>query len=419
MPRVLIIEDNAKVADIVLQHLRKKGLDADTASDGPSGLRSFAAGTYDLLLVDIRLPQLSGDEVCRKVRASGRGKTIPIILMSGIVKDPSEIAALRQELGISAFLTKPFTSDALLDAVAAVLRTAAPSQAPPAGPQGAGGAQQPQNIQGDLSRTPFEKVLLYLLRNRGTGMLTVSREAAVRRFSFVGGAPIEAELRSGDDDFGTYLSRRNLVSSTELAAYRVHRTRQEEDPRDLFVKMGCLTPERFSEENRSFLNDRLVECFAWRTGTVLFTWRPAFVRELPAAMVFLPGIFYRGFRSHLPPAVLSAFLGEKGHLYISRTPAFYDYQNQLATVVPSTELFELINGLSTCSGISSVLDSEDTAVLLYTLDYLQAVSYGPTPQRSSLAPAFPLRKAAPRQREQPEEVETFEDLGGELSELAG
>ena len=71
MPRVLIIEDNAKVADIVLQLLRKKGLDADIATDGPGGLRSFAAGTYDLLLVDIRLRS------CPATRSAGRCAQAP------------------------------------------------------------------------------------------------------------------------------------------------------------------------------------------------------------------------------------------------------------------------------------------------------------------------------------------------------
>jgi curved DNA-binding protein CbpA len=79
-------------------------------------------------------------------------------------------------------------------------------------------------------------------------------------------------------------------------------------------------------------------------------------------------------------------------------------------------LFDLINGELTCSGIISTFDTDDVAIVLYTLDYLKLLSYSTTPQRSNLAPPFPIRERKQRQLER--DAETFEDLGGELSELA-
>jgi curved DNA-binding protein CbpA len=84
--------------------------------------------------------------------------------------------------------------------------------------------------------------------------------------------------------------------------------------------------------------------------------------------------------------------------------------------LPVPELFDLINGVTTCSGIVSVFDSHDAAVVLYTLDYLKVLSYSPAPKRSTTMPPFPVRERKARQSKK--EAEAFEDLGGELSELA-
>jgi curved DNA-binding protein CbpA len=149
---------------------------------------------------------------------------------------------------------------------------------------------------------------------------------------------------------------------------------------------------------------------------VLFTWGLTVVRTVPAAEAFTPSLFYQGFRSHLPPDRLNAFLKEKGALYVSKTAALYEYQNHLADDLPGSTLFDLINGELTCSGIVSTFDTDDAAVVLYTLDYLKLLSFSTEPKRSDIAPPFPIRERKLRQPER--ETETFEDLGGELSELA-
>jgi len=434
MPKVLIIEDNEKLAIIIRHYLLHKGLDADIASDGGAALDAYSRTTYDLLLVDIRLPVIDGDEVCRRVRESASGKSIPIILMSGIVQDSDEIEMLKKELQVRIFLTKPFHSETLYVQIMTTLqaRAASHSGAPPPAteprpvpsprPVAAPSMQKPDAvvvppaIKGDLDKTPFEKILLFLMLKRGTGYLTVVRGPSNRRFSFIDGAAVELELPPADDDFGHYLASKNLINSTELREYETQRKKRGPDPRDLFIKMGCLTPHRFQDENRNFLHDRLIDCFSWRTGSALFTWGPTVIRTLPAAEAFTPSLFYQGFRAHLPPDRLNAFLREKGAHYISKTAALYEYQNHLADDLQGDALFELINGKTTCSGIVSSFDTDDAAVVLYTLDFMKLLTFSPAPNHSDIAPPFPIRE---RKKKQPErEAEIFEDLGGELSELA-
>jgi curved DNA-binding protein CbpA len=351
------------------------------------------------------------------------GKTIPIIMMSGIVKDRDEIGKLGAELSLLGFLTKPFAAEAMFAQITAALqaRSAAPdagspAPAPPAEPSREIAQQSPPPIKGTLDRTPFEQVLLYLMFKRGTGFLNVTREGQARRFSFIDGGAVELEVPPSDADFGNYLARKNLVNAAELREYEERRKKVGPDPRDLFIKMGCLTLARFLEENRNFLHDCLIDCFSWKNGSVFFEWGPMAVNTLPAAVAFMPAIFYRGFRTYLPPDRISDFLKAKGNLYVSKTPEFFEYQNHLADELPGTELFDLINGVSTCSGIVSSFDTDAIAVILYTLDYLKLLAYHPTPKRSEVAPLFPVRERRPKQPAR--DAETFEDISSELSEIA-
>jgi DNA-binding response OmpR family regulator/tetratricopeptide (TPR) repeat protein len=423
MPKILIIDDNEILASIIKEFLQKKGMDAEIALDGVTGLQYFSASAYDLLLVDLRLPELNGDDVCRNIRTMDGGRTIPIIMMSGIVKDPNEIAKLRAELSLLGFLTKPFAAEAMFTQITSALeaRPASPEAGTPvptlpATPGWESAQKLPSPIRGSLDRTPFEQVLLYLMFKRGTGFLTVSREGQSRRFSFIDGGAVELEVPPSDDDFGNYLARKNLVNAAELQEYEERRRSGSPDPRDLFIKMGCLTLARFLEENRNFLHDQMIDCFSWKSGAARFEWGPTIVRAVPAAVAFMPAIFYQGFRTHLPPSRISDFLREKGNLYVSKTPEFFEYQNHLADEIPGTELFDLINGVSTCSGIVSSFDSDEIAVVLYTLDYLKLLAYHPTAKRSDVAPPFPVRERRPKQPAR--EAKTFEDIGSELSEIA-
>ncbi len=417
MPRILIVEDNRRIADVIARFLVKKGFEADLAPEAQAGFRSFAGSEYDLLLVNRELPGISGDSLCRKIRESQKGANIPIILMSGSIKAASELDGVRRELKLSVILPKPFTSDILSAALSLALPpgSAAPAAVEPPPPP-TPPAKDPLQLKGELSRTPFEKVLLYVMKKKGTGVLAVSPASGERRFFFIGGALAGVEQAAGDGDFGAYLARKKLIDPAELAEYRNHRKRDGGDPRDLFVKMGCLTPQQFGEESQGFLHERLVDCFAFRSGTVMFAWAPSFLQTLDAAAVFMPALFLRAFKMPQFNNRIQSFLEEKARIFPDKAGEFYEYQNHLAAEAGDADLFDRIDGSKTCADLVTSTDADDAAVILFTLDYLGALSYSDRPERAGLPAPFPVRErtARPAITEQ----ETFEDLGGELSALA-
>ncbi|RMH57959.1 MAG: DNA-binding response regulator [Bacteroidetes bacterium] len=118
--RILIIEDEPRMQEGLKDNLEFEGYEVDVAGDGRSGLERLLAAPYDLVLLDVMLPHLSGLDVCRQARA--RGATMPIIMLTARGEEIDKVLGL--ELGADDYVTKPFSLRELLARVKAVLRRA-------------------------------------------------------------------------------------------------------------------------------------------------------------------------------------------------------------------------------------------------------------------------------------------------------
>jgi len=117
-PRVLIIEDDANIADLVEIHLRDLGFHLDRAVDGPTGLEKARHGTYDLVILDLMLPRLDGLEVCKRIRAENT--YTPILMLTARTEELDKVLGL--ELGADDYLTKPFSIRELVARIKAIFR---------------------------------------------------------------------------------------------------------------------------------------------------------------------------------------------------------------------------------------------------------------------------------------------------------
>jgi DNA-binding response OmpR family regulator len=119
-PRVLIIEDDPNVAEVVTRYLEREGYAVESADDGLEGLERALADPPDLVVLDLMLPALSGLEVCRRLRAKA---PVPVIMLTARGEEVDRIAGL--ELGADDYVAKPFSPRELTARVKAVLRRAA------------------------------------------------------------------------------------------------------------------------------------------------------------------------------------------------------------------------------------------------------------------------------------------------------
>ena len=124
--RILIVEDNPEIADLIALHLRDMAVDSDVAVDGEKALAMFAARDYDLVILDLMLPLLDGLAVCRRLRE--RPAYVPIIMLTARSAELDRVLGL--EMGADDYLTKPFSIPELLARVRAQFRRQALTQAP-------------------------------------------------------------------------------------------------------------------------------------------------------------------------------------------------------------------------------------------------------------------------------------------------
>jgi len=119
MAKILVVEDEAAIADIVSFNLQKEGHEADTAYDGPTGLEMALSGEYDLVLLDVMLPGLDGFQICKRVREQS---ALPIIMLTAREEETDKVFGL--EIGADDYITKPFSMRELMARVQANLRRA-------------------------------------------------------------------------------------------------------------------------------------------------------------------------------------------------------------------------------------------------------------------------------------------------------
>ncbi len=118
-PRVLVVEDDRNVADVVVRYLEREGFDAVGVGDGYEALTRAEAEPPDIVVLDLMLPGLDGLEVCRRLRAS---TPVPVIMLTARGEEDDRIAGF--EVGADDYVSKPFSPRELTARVKAVLRRA-------------------------------------------------------------------------------------------------------------------------------------------------------------------------------------------------------------------------------------------------------------------------------------------------------
>jgi len=118
MTKILLVEDEPKMQQVIKDNLELEGFKIDIAADGKTGLQKILDNTYSLVLLDVMLPQMSGFDVCKKARE--KGIATPVIFLTAKGEEIDKVLGL--ELGADDYITKPFGVRELLARTKAVLR---------------------------------------------------------------------------------------------------------------------------------------------------------------------------------------------------------------------------------------------------------------------------------------------------------
>jgi DNA-binding response OmpR family regulator len=166
--RILVVDDEPGIVDLVSYGLRREGYDVEAATDGEDALRRAREAAYDLIVLDVMLPGISGMDVCRTLRSEG---DVPILILTARDAEVDTVVGL--EIGADDYVTKPFSMAELVSRVRAILRRRELDRSAVVG----GVVREVGGIRVDLARhevrvdgepvalTPSEYRLLTLLMN--------------------------------------------------------------------------------------------------------------------------------------------------------------------------------------------------------------------------------------------------------------
>jgi len=127
-PSLLLVDDDLALSGVLAAALVEEGFEVTTARDGRAGLAAFQAGRFDLVVLDVLMPELDGLELCRRLRQRSQ---VPVIFLTSRADEVDRITGL--ETGADDYLAKPFSTRELVARIRAVLRRAAPGGPPPLG----------------------------------------------------------------------------------------------------------------------------------------------------------------------------------------------------------------------------------------------------------------------------------------------
>src|ERR1700684_521321 len=125
MKRVLLIEDDRDIVELVRYNLEREGFQFAAATDGATGLAQLRKTPPDLLLLDLMLPKLSGLEICKEIRRDQSLNRLPILMLTARGEEADRVVGL--EMGADDYVTKPFSPRELIARVKALLRRAEPA----------------------------------------------------------------------------------------------------------------------------------------------------------------------------------------------------------------------------------------------------------------------------------------------------
>ena len=182
---ILLVEDEEKLARMVELELKDEGYSVEKAFDGRKGLELALSGAFDLVLLDIMLPQLSGMEVLRRLR---RESQVPVIMLTARDSVVDKVSGL--DSGADDYITKPFAIEELLARIRAALRTKSgrDSQMLAVGPLAMEVESRRVTVRGqevELTKKEFD-LLRHLLENKGRVLTREALLDSVWGFDFVG-----------------------------------------------------------------------------------------------------------------------------------------------------------------------------------------------------------------------------------------
>ncbi|MBT0666047.1 response regulator [Geobacter pelophilus] len=385
--RILLTEDNEALAHMLERFLVAQGHEVLLAKNGAEALNMLASREVDLLVLDLRLPEVSGIEVLQRLRRTPRGATLPVVIMTGYYKG-EKFAEGARRLGVTHYLEKPFSQQHFLKAIHEALS----------------GQTKTRSESATLLSTLVD---IYYSGKNGTLKLRQGPPLAILQGGVV------SFLSRSRDEFAAHLVARGKLALEERNLFVV-----SGEGRIFLTQAGYLPYDELVEESRSFMVRTLLDAIMVNTSAEFVPGLPEL--EPPLVPLQLPELLYEAFAGHALGFNADSFLSRFGHLFPARTANFYRQANLVSMSQDDIATLNLINGRRLLHEIvGQGTQRAAAASFCYFLKVMRFVTLNLTPSDEEEA-GFRIKALYNRPIEEDlngveEQSERFDDLVAEIS----
>ena len=286
--RILVVDDDPNIRGLLKEALRDEGFEVIVAVNGEDGLYSFQEHKPNLMVVDGLLPKINGFELVAKVRASELGKSMPIVMISGIYKALKMTSQIR-DLGLNEFIEKPFD---IFDTVHRIKQLLQVNIEKP------GKEAEVLPPKGNLSTLSVARLFYLLYRTRENGALFLAHEKMKKKIHIRSGEPTFVESNLVQECLGKLLVRKGRLTPEQVEESLTLMRSKKAKQGETLIKMGLLNPNELDEALRDQAREKILEIFTWPNGTYVFAPEenttkqegPSTVLDLNIAQIIVRGV---------------------------------------------------------------------------------------------------------------------------------
>ncbi len=405
--KVMIVEDEEALNESVARLVIHLGCTPVQVFDGDKALRAFEMHKPDLCLVDVLLPGQNGLQVCRAIRGSARGASVPIILTSSSFRDTDEIESTKEVYGADDYLAKPFRGETLLKLLEKWLSKSeepglSKSSDGSVGNRVSSPSSQPRlsvPAHGRLEDVEVGRLLKEIFMAGKTGSLSISSRGITRELFFIDGQPVYARSNTLSEALGTLLVQRNLATTDQIN-HAVQSRQNYATMGQQLISDGVITEQELLETLNDQVRDRILACFAVRQGTYRFEEGHDFVQNIQIYRQNPIGLIREGIERHQQINAFATQLQEWVDKYIYPTSECAQLVPHFP-VEPAEEVFiESIDGTVTLGELMQrqLLDVTASLKLVWCLWATGIIEFNTSPSSKPMdrmAEREPQVKAPP------------------------
>ncbi len=271
--RIFVVDDDSSVLESMVEFLKMEGFETGSAQSGTEAREALKNSQYDLLIVDALLPGIDGFKLIAELRKEKIWKNVPIIIISGVYKSPSQAKWAKAQLDIFDYLYKPIKLESLKRRIYTALKLekrprATDSQIQFAHRQEAGGkfyllSPLEAPLVGNLADVPLAVILYKLFRARATGALILKRDAAQRLLAFDKGKIVSARSNIKDEYLGQTLVRAGRITREQNEKSLAIAQKSGKRQGDVLISQGWLNQHELPMFLKKHVEERVLYSFLW------------------------------------------------------------------------------------------------------------------------------------------------------------